>query len=124
MAPIATPIAPNSARNAKNVNGELRRAIEREIRRETYGIHDKFATPLVVLAMLLIGAPLGVRPQRTASAGLAMGISLMVILGYYLTWTFCTQWGKGGGNAPVLAAYLPVAALSVIGIVLLIRKGR
>ncbi len=99
-------------------------ALRKEIRRETYGIHDKFATPLVAIAMLLIGAPLGVRPQRTASAGLAMGISLMVILGYYLFWTFCTQWGKGGGDAPVLAAYLPVIALSVIGLGLLIRKRR
>ena len=99
-------------------------AMNKEIRRETYGIHDKFATPLVAIAMLLIGAPLGVRPQRTASAGLAMGISLMVILGYYLLWTLCTQWGKGGGNAPILAAYLPVAALSAIGVALLIRKGK
>lgn len=110
--------------NAKSLNGDSRRKVEKEIRRETYGIHDKFATPLVALAMLLIGAPLGVRPQRTASAGLAMGISLIVILGYYLLWTLCTQWGKGGGNAPVLAAYLPVAALSIVGFVLLIRKGR
>ena len=110
--------------DAKNVNGEARREVEKEIRRETYGIHDKFATPLVVLAMLLIGAPLGVRPQRTASAGMAMGVSLIVILGYYLTWTLCTQWGKGGGNAPILAAYVPVAALSAVGIMLLIRKGR
>lgn len=106
------------------LEGAKQQAVKKEIRRETYGIHDKFATPLVAIAMLLIGAPLGVRPQRMASAGLAMGISLMVILGYYLLWTFCTQWGKGGGNAPVLAAYLPVALLSVVGIVLLIRKGR
>ncbi len=108
----------------QTLNGEARSEVAKEIRRETYGIHDKFATPLVAIAMLLIGAPLGVRPQRTASAGLAMGISLMVILGYYLGWTFCTQWGKGGGQAPVIAAYLPVVALSVIGVVLLIRKGR
>ena len=106
------------------LSGKPQKAMRKEIRRETYGIHDKFATPLVAIAMLLIGAPLGVRPQRTASAGLAMGISLMVILGYYLFWTLCTQWGKGGGQMPVVAAYLPVAVLSAIGVVLLIRKGR
>ncbi len=99
-------------------------ALKKEIRRETYGIHDKFATPLVAIAMLLIGAPLGVRPQRTASAGLAMGISLMVILAYYLGWTFCAQWGKGGGQMPIVAAYLPVAVLGAVGVALLIRKGR
>ena len=102
--------------------GKARQDLQKEIRRETYGIHDKFATPLVAIAMLLIGAPLGVRPQRTASAGLAMGISLVVILGYYLGWTFCTQWGKGGGKWPVFAAYLPVAVLTIIGLTLLARK--
>ena len=104
------------------LSSKARQEVQTEIRRETYGIHDKFATPLVAVAMLLVGAPLGVRPQRTASAGLAMGISLMVILGYYLGWTLCTQWGKGGGQWPILAAYLPVATLAVIGVALLIRK--
>ena len=104
------------------VAGGEQKQLKKEIRRETYGIHDKFATPLVAIAMLIIGAPLGVRPQRTASAGLAMGISLIVILGYYLLWTFCTQWGKGGGKWPIFAAYLPVGVLTVIGVALLARK--
>ena len=108
--------------NDADANGANARKLRKEIRRETYGIHDKFATPLVVMAMLLVGAPLGVRPQRTASAGLAMGISLMVILGYYLLWTFCTQWGKGGGQAPVFAAYLPVAIIALTGTISLLRK--
>ena len=108
--------------NGADTNGARARKLMKEIRRETYGIHDKFATPLVVMAMLLAGAPLGVRPQRTASAGLAMGISLIVILGYYLLWTFCTQWGKGGGQAPVFAAYLPVAIIALTGTILLLRK--
>ena len=104
------------------VAGDAQKQLKKEIRRETYGIHDKFATPLVVIAMLIIGAPLGVRPQRTASAGLAMGISLVVILGYYLLWTFCTQWGKGGGQWPIFAAYLPVGVFAIIGVILLVRK--
>ena len=104
------------------VAGADQKQLKKEIRRETYGIHDKFATPLVVIAMLIIGAPLGLRPQRTASAGLAMGISLVVILGYYLLWTFCTQWGKGGGQAPIFAAYLPVGVFAIIGVILLARK--
>ena len=104
------------------LTGKAKSEVAQEIRAETYGIHDKFATPLVAIAMLLIGAPLGIRPQRTASAGLAMGISLMVILGYYLLWTLCTQWGKGGGQGPILAAYLPVGVLAIVGLVLLARK--
>ena len=102
-------------------NGD-NRGLKKEIRRETYGIHDKFATPLIVMAMVLVGVPLGVRPARTASAGVAMGVSLVVILGYYLLWTFCTQWGKGGGDWPIFAAYLPLLILTLTGTVLLIRK--
>ena len=108
--------------NLPTLSGKARAQTAEDIRAETYGIHDKFATPLVAIAMLLIGAPLGIRPQRTASAGLAMGISLMVILGYYLLWTLCTQWGKGGGEGPLVAAYLPVGVLAIVGLVLLSRK--
>ena len=104
------------------LSGKQASDARKTIRAATYGLHDKFAMPLVVIAMVLVGAPLGVRPQRTASAGLAMGLSLMVILGYYLLWTFCTQMGKAGGAGPVLLAYLPPLALAATGAYLLWRK--
>ena len=94
-----------------------------ETRAATFGIHDKIATPLIVFAMLLIGAPLGVRPQRTASAGLALGLSLMVLLSYYLVWTLVSQWGKGGGPQPMIAAYLPFLILAGLGAILTAKKG-
>ena len=104
------------------LQGKERGDARKDIRAATWGLHDKFATPLIVVAMVLLGAPLGVRPQRTASPGLAMGLSLMVILGYYLLWTFCTQWGKAGGGGPIIAAYLPALALAATGTFLLWRK--
>lgn len=104
------------------LSGRERANAQKVIRAATYGLHDKFALPLVVVAMVLVGAPLGVRPQRTASAGLAMGLSLIVILSYYLLWTFCTQWGKAGGAGPMVAAYLPALALALTGLFLLWRK--
>jgi lipopolysaccharide export system permease protein len=51
----------------------------------TFGIHDKIATPLLCLALILVGAPLGLRPQR-ASAGFAPGMSLLIIMMYYFVW--------------------------------------
>ena len=105
-----------------DLTDDEKRDARKVIRAATYGIHDKLAMPLVVLAMVLVGAPLGVRPQRTASAGLAMGLSLMVILGYYLIWTLCTQIGKAGSQGPLFLAYLPAAALALTGTVLLWRK--
>ena len=91
------------------------RGFKAESRAATFGIHDKLATPLIVFAMVLIGAPLGVRPQRTASAGLALGLSLMVLLGYYVVWTLTSQWGKAGGGQPLVPAYLPFLTLAGIG---------
>lgn len=95
---------------------------EKRINATTYGIHDKFATPLVCLAMVLIGAPLGIRPQRSAAAGLALGLSLVVLILYYLVWTICTQVGKAGAGTPLIAAYLPFFVTTCIGAVLVKQK--
>lgn len=103
-------------------SGEIQRKTGKEIRAATFGIHDKFATPLVCLAMMLIGAPLGIRPQRSASAGLAMGLSLLVLILYYLVWTIASQWGKAGGAGPLVAAYLSFALTAGIGLVMVARK--
>src|SRR5690606_20518903 len=58
---------------------KVRDMIQKRTKSLTFGIHDKIATPLVCLAVVLIGAPLGVRPQRSASAGIAMGLSLAAL---------------------------------------------
>ncbi len=96
--------------------------LKTEVRATTFGIHDKFSVPLIVIAMVLVGAPLGVRPQRTASSGLALGMSLMVLLSYYLVWTLVSQWGKGGMQQPVIAAYFPFALLLGTGLFLTWKK--
>ena len=105
---------PNNTKKIEFWKGEARAA--------TFGLHDKIATPMVVWAMVLIGAPLGVRPQRTASSGLALGLSLMVLLSYYIVWTLTSQWGKGGGPQPMLAAYLPFGILAGLGAFLTWKK--
>jgi len=103
--------------DAKKIN-----FLQSEVRAATFGIHDKFSVPLIVLTMVLVGAPLGVRPQRTASAGLALGLSLVVLLGYYIVWTLVSTWGKGGGPQPLVAAYLPFAILLGLGAILTWKK--
>lgn len=115
----------NQLRAEKNAAQPDRKKIgglQKEIRASTFGIHDKFSVPLIVLTMVLVGAPLGVRPQRTASAGLALGLSLMVLLGYYIVWTLVSTWGKGGGGQPLVAAYLPFAILFGLGAILTWKK--
>jgi lipopolysaccharide export system permease protein len=89
----------------------------------TFGIHDKIATPLICIALVLIGAPLGIRPQRS-SAGFAMGLSLAVLLLYYVVWTWAGQLGKYGAANPYLMAYLPFMITLGAGLVLVAKKSR
>jgi lipopolysaccharide export system permease protein len=89
----------------------------------TFGIHDKIATPLICIALVLIGAPLGVRPQRSGG-GFAMGLSLAVLLLYYIAWSWVSQVGKAGYGMPILLAYGPLALTLVIGGVLMKLKSR
>jgi len=89
----------------------------------TYGIHDKIATPLMCIIVILLGAPLGVRPQRSGS-GFSIGLSLLVLLIYYLVWSAASNMGKGGAGAPLFLAYLPLGIVLVTGLVLLKQKSR
>ena len=91
----------------------------------TFGIHDKIATSLVVLAMVLIGAPLGLRPPRAkGQGGVAMGVSLAVLIVYYVTWTWCSAVGKNGQGSPVIFAYFSPFITFTTGLVLLAKKSR
>jgi lipopolysaccharide export system permease protein len=89
----------------------------------TFGIHDKIATPLLCLALILVGAPLGLRPQR-ASAGFAPGLSLLIIMMYYFVWMTVSYPGKHGTANPYLMAYLAPALTAIIGLVLVWKKNR
>ena len=90
----------------------------------TYGIHDKIATPLICLALVLVGCPLGVHPQRAGekSQAMGMGYSLMVILVYYIVWTWMSSLGKAGLPLPLLLAYLPLLITAGSGVFLLRQK--
>ncbi len=109
---------------AEVASPQLKDEIRRRIVSLTYGIHDKIATPLVCLAVVLIGAPLGVRPQRSASAGIAMGLSLATLLIYYIVWSWISQVGKGGLGNPIMLAYAPLTIMLIIAAVLMKIKSR
>ncbi len=91
------------------------------IRGLTYGLHDKIATPLICIALVLIGLPLGLRPPR-AGTGFAVGSSLVVLLGYYSLWTWTQASGAKGQGNPALWAYLGPLVVASVGTTLLWRK--
>jgi lipopolysaccharide export system permease protein len=103
-------------------DSKLAGSIDRKILKgATFGIHDKIATPLICLAMVLSGGALGLRPQR-AAGGFAMGASLLVLMSYYLIYLWARTLGGAGVGNPVLMAYLPTGLTCIIGGTLLWRK--
>lgn len=110
----------NSARKSATGSG-VRAQQEQRILGATFGIHDKIATPLIAVALVLIGVPLGIRPQRSGG-GFAMGISLVVVLLYYVIWTWVSQIGKAGLYNPYILAYLPLTIILGIAVIMLRKK--
>lgn len=89
----------------------------------TFGIHDKIATPFLCLAVVLVGMPLGLRAHR-ARGNFAMGVSLAVLLGYYIFWTWAITMGTSGTVNPVFMAYVSLSLVTMVGIGLVWYKSR
>jgi lipopolysaccharide export system permease protein len=87
------------------------RAIDMEIE-----IAGRWAVPWGIVGCALVGVVLGIRPQRT-SRGVALGISLVVILIYYLVMHTMSIVAEQGRISPVVCAWVPNAVLFVVGIV-------
>lgn len=87
----------------------------------TFAIHDRLAAPLVCVALVLIGCPLGVRAPRAPGIS-PLGRALMVLLVYFAVWLAASYFGKSGASVPLLWAYLPLLLLIGAGLALLRRK--
>jgi lipopolysaccharide export system permease protein len=91
-----------------------------EIRNE---IARRWAVPWAVLGFAMVGVILGVRPQRTTRS-LALGISLAVILVYYLIMHTMSILADQGRLPAMLCAWLPNGGLYAIGLVGLVSGDR
>jgi lipopolysaccharide export LptBFGC system permease protein LptF len=87
----------------------------------TFAIHDRLAAPLVCVALVLIGCPLGVRAPRAPGIS-PLGRALTVLLVYFAVWLTASYFGKSGASVPLLWAYLPLLLLVGAGLALLHRK--
>ncbi len=66
----------------------------------------KVALPLASLVFALIGAPLGLRPQRTPRS-LGWSLAIVIIAAYYVIYTATGSLARGGALPPIPAAFLP-----------------
>lgn len=95
----------------------------RAIKTATFGIHEKISNPLTCLMFALLGVPLGAQTKQRSGGG-AMGLSLLVLVIYYVTWTAITTLGRAGTLNPIIAAYAALFLMSAGGAWLVRRASR
>ena len=83
----------------------------------------RLALPWAAVGLALVGLPLGIRPQR-ASTGVGLGISLAVILAYYIVISLMRILGQQGALHPALADWIPNLLLYTIGAGLLVNASK
>jgi lipopolysaccharide export system permease protein len=106
--------------NARELRAHIQRmratgAAGREINELEVAWHQKFAVPFACLVFALVGAPMGLSPQR-GSGALGLGISVLVIFVYYVLMFVSMALGQTGALPALVAAWLPnVIALGIGG---------
>ena len=111
----------NIAEASRYLNDVIRQTgDEKSIRTWQIRIQQKYALPFVCVVFGLVGAALGVRPQRTGRAT-SFGISVIIIFGYYLFAFISNAMGEVGVLSPLMSAWLPTFLGLGIGGFLLLR---
>ncbi len=95
----------------------------RTIRRFQVEYFFKFSIPFSPLFFVLIGVPLAIIPLRS-STSMGMGLSLLIVLLYFLLYTLSMQMGRGGMILPSVAAWIPNGAVFLSGIILMRVRNR
>ncbi len=92
-----------------------------DVRNAEVGLWSKIALPFASLVFALVGAPLGLRPQRTAKQT-GWILSVLIIFVYYVLYTTLSSIARGGGIAPPLAAFLPDLVGLAVGLALIWQR--
>ncbi len=83
-------------------------------------LYQRFTIPMASLVFTLIGAPLGIQPNRSSSS-IGFGISIIIIFIYYTLMTLSGAIGQSTIIPPILAVWIP----NIVGLLIggyLIRK--
>ncbi len=86
-------------------------------------LHQRISIPMASFVFALIGAPLGLQPQRSSSS-IGLGLSIIIIFIYYSIMTVTTALGQGGALPVALAAWLPNLAGIIAGCWLIRKAAR
>ncbi len=91
------------------------------IREMEVELERKLAVPFAAVVLAMIGAPLGIRRQRS-TAGVGIGLSLLIIVFYYVGMSFLGVLGQNGQIEPLAAAWGCNAAGLLVGLYLTWRS--
>ena len=94
---------------------------QKEIRRIQVRIQEKFTLPCACLVFGLIGCSLGSKSNLRSSKSQGFGLSVILILIYYVMSFIFSSFGVKGILPPIFAAWLPVL-ISLAGGIYLLRK--
>jgi lipopolysaccharide export system permease protein len=86
-------------------------------------MHLRIAVPWASVVLVLVGAAVGSRPQRSSS-GMGLGLSVVIVFIYYVIMSFCKSLGEAGFLPGVVAAWIPNVVFLAIGSVLTRRANR
>jgi lipopolysaccharide export system permease protein len=129
-APIRVAQLPKDANNmtvAEAVEAErllLDAGDRKEARRLRVRIQEKFTLPMACLVFGLIGSSLGAKPNSRTSRSQGFGISVVLILVYYVLSFSFSSLGVKGTLPPLIAAWSPVLICLAGGGVLLRQASR
>ncbi len=93
----------------------------KEARRMQVRIQEKFTLPMACLVFGLIGSSLGAKPNTRTSRSQGFGISVVLILVYYVLSFSFSSLGVKGTLSPVVAAWTPVV-ISILGGSVLLKQ--
>ncbi len=91
--------------------------LDKDARKNLVEYYFKFSTPFSCLFFVLIAFPLAISPARS-SGGTGMGISLLIVLAYYVMLMLCTRLGQAGAIDPIIAGWIPNVVVASVGLYL------
>ncbi|KGF91559.1 MULTISPECIES: LptF/LptG family permease [Prochlorococcus] len=81
---------------------------QKEIRKIQVRIQEKFTLPCACLVFGLIGSILGTKSNLRSSKSQGFGLSVILILVYYVISFVCSSFGVKGLLSPIIAAWFPL----------------
>ncbi|WP_245522702.1 LptF/LptG family permease [Thermanaerovibrio velox] len=85
-------------------------------------MHLRLAVPWASLVLAVVGASAGVRPQRSGSAGVGLGLSVVIVFLYYVVLSFCQSLGEASYMPAVVSAWVPNLLFGAAGL-WMVRRG-